>query len=317
MADDEQKVGVERLLFLRSLPTARPDGPEAVQIAAAMRDVHYRRGEPLFEIGEPSGDVFFLVKGSVRMTAPGAPDWDFEAPAIVGALDSFVGRPRTRRGVATSDTHALALSHADWLAVAEEHFDFAREAVQRLAGTVARMHLAIAGDGGFGEAKGDPVPRVTGLDLLARTLALRAIPVFHAAGVQAILRLAELCAEVDLGPGEALFVEGEGCETVDVVVSGEVAIERAEPPLRASFGPASLVGGIGTIAVERHAFRAIATEGAVVLRLRKDDVFDVMEDHFELTRAYFRAINVERSELMSRHGVFEGPALRTDGGRRT
>src|SRR5260221_7029041 len=113
MAGEERPVGVERLLFLRSLATARMDGPEAIQMAGAMRDVFFRRGQELFAIGEPSGDVFFLVKGSVQMTAPGAPPWDFDAPAIVGAFDSFAERPRARRGVATSDLHALALAHTD------------------------------------------------------------------------------------------------------------------------------------------------------------------------------------------------------------
>jgi len=38
-------------------------------------------------------------------------------------------------------------------------------------------------------------------------------------------------------------------------------------------------------------------------RLRKDDLFDVMEDHFELTRALLGEINAEQGELMARHGV--------------
>jgi len=311
-APDEQKPGVERLLFLRSLATVRPNGPEAQQIAAAMRDVYFRRGQPLFGVGDPSGDVFFLVKGSVRMAAPPgspAPPWDFEAPAIVGALDSFLGRPRTRSGVATSETHALALASSEWLAVLEDNADFARESVLRLAGNLLRMHLEIPDDGGF------PAPAVvegaaltTGLGFFEKTLALREVPSLRAAGVQVTVRLVELATELDLGPGEALFREGDACDALDAVASGVIEVARASPPLHAAFGPGTLVCGPAAIGVGRYPFSAHARDGAVVIRLRRDDVLDVMEDHFELTRALMSAVNAERGELMGRHGVLDtGP----------
>jgi CRP-like cAMP-binding protein len=311
-SEKERQLGVERALFLRSLGTVRPNGPEAEQLAAAMRDVYFKRGQQIFAQGHPSGDVFFVVKGSVRMTAPDSTPWDFDAPAVVGALDSFAGRPRTRTGVATSETHALALAHTDWLAVVEEHADFARESVLRLAAGVHRMHLGIAGDGGYRTATTPEGAPTTGLTLLERTLALRKLPVFQAAGVEATLRLVALASEVDLAPGETLFAEGDACDTVDVVTGGAIAVERSAPPLHAEFGAGSVVGGVGTIGVSRHAFGARAVAGAVLLRLRKDDVFDVMEDHFELVRAWLAAINVEREEIMQRHGVRDegGPARR-------
>jgi CRP-like cAMP-binding protein len=312
-ADDVRSVGVERLLFLRSLSIARHEGPEAVKIAAAMRDVHFARGRELFAIGDASGEVFFLVKGSVQMTAPGTPPWVFVAPAVVGALDSFAGRPRTRRGVATSETHALVLSHGDWLAVLEEHTDFAREVLLGLARMLGRMCLAVPGDGGFRGAParaGGSAPRALGL--FDRTVALRRLPLFSAAGVEATVRLAGLAEEIALAPGDVLFREGDPCDALDVVVGGVIEAARAAPPLEAAFGPGAIVGGASVIALSTQPFGAHAPlgahardEGATVLRMRKDDVLDVMEDHFELTRAMLSAINAERDDLMGRHGVIE------------
>ena len=300
-AEDARQLGVERLLFLGSL-TSRPNGPAAVQIAAAMRDLHYEREQRLFAIGDASPDVFFVVSGSVRMTAPDAAPWTFEAPAVIGALDAFAGRPRTRTAVATSDVHALALAHTDWLVVLEEHFDFARETLLRIAGSLERMHLGLADDGGYPPPTRAEGPIAAGQNLLDKTRALRRLPSFREAGVQAALRLAELADERLLAPGEALFREGDPCDTLDAVVGGLLEIERAEPPLRAAFGPGSLVGGAATIAVQRAAFTARAAEASLVLRMRKDDVFDVMEDHFALTRAILASVNDERSALMARHG---------------
>lgn len=321
-APDDQKPGVERLLFLRSLATVRPNGPEAQQIAAAMRDVYFRRGQGLFAVGDPSGDVFFVVKGGVRMAAPpgsAAPPWDFEAPAIVGALDSFLGRPRTRSAVATSETHALALASAEWLAVLEDNADFARESLLRLSGNLLRMHLEIPDDGGF-QAPPPPAPGAAlaaGLGFFEKTLALREVPSLRAAGVQVTVRLVELATEIALGPGEALFREGDACDAIDAVASGVIEIDRSAPPLRAAFGPGALVCGAAAIGVGRYPFGARARDGAVVIRLRRDDVLDVMEDHFELTRALLAAVNAERGELMGRHGVLDvGPPPSSSATRR-
>ncbi len=321
MALDDQKPGVERLLFLRSLAMVRPNGPEAQQIAAAMRDVYFRRAAQHFAVGDPSGDVFYLVKGSVRMAPPPgstAPPWDFEAPAIVGALDSFLGRPRTRGAVATSETHALALAAADWLAVMEDNADFARESMLRLSGMLLRMHLEIEGDGGYASPAGAVAGAAiaTGLGFLEKTLALREVPPLRAAGVQVVVRLVELATEIDLGPGDALFREGEACDAIDVVASGVIEIDRSAPPLRAAFGPGELVGGAGAIGLVRYPFGARARDGAVVIRLRRDDVLDVMEDHFELTRALMSAVNAERGELMGRHGLLDAGSPASSVGRR-
>ena len=65
------------------------------------------------------------------------------------------------------------------------------------------------------------------------------------------------------------------------------------------------MGGAATIATPQAPFTARAAEASLVLRLRKDDVLDVMEDHFELTRAIIASVNAERSELMARHGTFD------------
>ncbi len=308
-AGDDRPVSVERLLFLRSLAT-RLDGPEAIQIAAAMHDVYFKRGEQLFGIGEASGDVFFVVRGSVTMSAPGAPPWEFDAPAVVGALDSFAGRPRARRGVATSDVHALALSHTDWLAVLEEHHEYACETVQSLAGALSRMRLGLDGDGGFPDPAPDGGPLTSGLNPLEKMLALRRVPLLRAAGAEATLRLCELAEEVELGPGGVLFREGDPCDALHAVAGGVIVIERASPPLRAAFGPGAIVGGAAAMGVGQQPFEARArpSERAVVLQVRKDDVLDVMEDHFGLARSLLGCINAERDELMRRHGTAREPA---------
>jgi CRP-like cAMP-binding protein len=160
----------------------------------------------------------------------------------------------------------------------------------------------MAGDGGHGPPAPSGPP-AAGLGFFAKTLALRRVVLLREAGVEVTLRLCERAHEIDLAPGEALFHEGTPCETVDAVVSGRVEVERTDPPLRAAFGPGALVGGAAALAIGPHPYTARAAEAAVLLRLRRDDLLDAMEDHFDLTRSMLSAINAEREELMRQHGT--------------
>jgi CRP-like cAMP-binding protein len=197
--------------------------------------------------------------------------------------------------------------------VLEEHPDFARESALGLAASLGHVRLGVPGDGGYATltaAEGEATP---GLDRIGKTLALRRLALFRDAGVEATLRLAQMAEEIALGAGDALFHEGEASDALHVVAGGVIEASRAAPPLAAAFGAGALVGGAAAMGLDAHPFTARARQAAVVLRLRRDDVLDVMEDHFALTRSLLGAINREREEVMTRHGWTE--ERRADGGR--
>jgi CRP-like cAMP-binding protein len=81
-----------------------------------------------------------------------------------------------------------------------------------------------------------------------------------------------------------LFELGEANHVFFVVVAGRIELER--PGLgRACFRAASLLGGGAAFAGRLAHQRARAVTPTVVLRLREEDFYDVMEDHFELARS--------------------------------
>jgi CRP-like cAMP-binding protein len=84
-----------------------------------------------------------------------------------------------------------------------------------------------------------------------------------------------------------------------IVARGVVELERENPPLSARFGPRSLAGGIGSIGEDMRAMKFRALTPALLLRVRDEDLIDVMEDHFDLTRSILRHANLERERLMA------------------
>ncbi|HVY47845.1 MAG TPA: cyclic nucleotide-binding domain-containing protein [Minicystis sp.] len=303
---------VARQLFLRSLGsvgtvTSAASGL-ASQLARVMRDARFEEGETMFAAGAPVSEVFFLARGEAEMRAPGLAPWRFAAPAVLGAIDALHGRPHQRDAVATTTVHALALRHEDWFDALEEHFDVARENLERIATDLVRLHRELAPAGGFGAAEPDTGPAVSGLNVVERMLLLREVPSFAVATVQTLARLADVAEEVELPAGRRFHEAGEPSTVVHVVASGLVEVEDPSSSLVARFGRARPVGGAAALGVPRRAFHAKAVAPSVLLALRREDLHDVMEDHFDLTRSLMIGLAAERESAMALRAAMTSPS---------
>jgi CRP-like cAMP-binding protein len=122
------------------------------------------------------------------------------------------------------------------------------------------------------------------LDLVDRALALRAAPLFAPLTAEELLPVAELCSEVELPEGERLFAQGELGDSLFVIVDGKVKVERDGKEL-ARLGAGECVGELAALDWEPRSASVIALEPTSLIRLERDDLFDLLGDHPELVRA--------------------------------
>ncbi len=122
------------------------------------------------------------------------------------------------------------------------------------------------------------------LDLLERALSLRAAPLFGPLAAEDLLPVAQLCTEVTLEPEATLFSQGEIGDSMYVVVSGTVRVER-DGKLLVVLGPGECVGELATLDLEPRSASIVAVETTELIRLERDDLFDLLGDHPELVRA--------------------------------
>jgi CRP-like cAMP-binding protein len=83
-----------------------------------------------------------------------------------------------------------------------------------------------------------------------------------------------------------------------IVSSGRVEYERTDVPVCARFAPGTIVAGVSGIGDPADS-RVRALVPSVLLRLRVEDLFDVMEDHFDLVRSMLAHGSSERERLMA------------------
>jgi len=293
------QIAFQRELFLRSMSLSRTQSGASQQLARAMRDVSFRAGETIYRIGDFTRLIHFVTHGELELSTPNVDPWRLKAPAVIGILDVNQRRPFSRTATAITDVHALVLHEDDWAEALEEHFEFARATILGLAADVHRLHLQASPTGGFPEAPKSDDHEPHALNLQERTLAIRAVPCFRTAAVQALALLAVGAGERTLDRSERLFSYGDAASSIFVVARGTVHIEREDPKIRARFGPGAIIGGGAALSFVTQPYTAVAETQAVVLELRREDIVDVLEDHLEIVRAIFAGLGSERELIMN------------------
>jgi len=227
--------------------------------------------------------------------------------SVFGGLDAFLERPHDRTAVAVDDVHVMVMAVDDWLDILEDHFELARNMVHRFASSLCDLCLKLGPTGGYLEPSPpgktddeEPPPSSAGpghLDVVDRLLVLSEAPLFARAGIQPLLNLAPTAETRHLAAGEVLFAQGDRVALLHIVARGLIAIERDVPPIRASFGRGALVAGAPALATTERAFTARAVTDAVLVTLRREDLIDVMEDHFAALKSVLAYLAVERDRM--------------------
>jgi CRP-like cAMP-binding protein len=291
-------ITLERELFLRGISASQPQGGAALQLARAMRDVSFSAGATIYRAGDFTRLIHFITHGEVELSGVHLDPWRLQAPAVIGVLDVNQRRPFSRTATAISDVRALVLREDDWFEVLEEHFEFARASMVRVADDVHTLHLSAGRGGGFPEPPPQTDHEPHALNLQERTLALRGVLIFRTAGIQALALLATGATERALATGERLVTRDDPANALLVVARGTIRIERENPAIHARFGPGSLVGGGASISFRTHPYTAVAEAPAVVLELHREDVIDALEDHVEMIYSTLAGLGAEREQIM-------------------
>jgi CRP-like cAMP-binding protein len=298
---DELSSQVARELFLRVFLGGATDvsGDTAARLARRVEDVWVPAGRVLYRAGEPADEHFFVVDGEIEVTAPEGGRWRFGERSIVGILDVSQERPRTRTATVLRESHLLRLRAAEWFDILEDDFEFARGAIHNIARAVTRIHLSLGGRGFETATPPNAKIRSSPLSFVDRTLLLRAVPPFRRASVQAAVDLIPYARLRDLQDREALFETGGAKRSIFVVANGSIALEH-EGVTVANFGAATLLSGLGSLSPEPWPAAARAAEGpARVIELDFEDVYDAMEEHFDLVKSALSELTHEREALQA------------------
>ena len=239
----------------------------------------------------------------MRLTAPGVEPWRFSDGAVVGIFDSNLQRPYSRTATALTDVDGLVIEGEEYYEILEDHFEDARLIIETASGSLHNLTADLPA----GERFVSTAPTPTGamvpdrpLTLVERIECLQECEAFAATPIQVLVMMAELVTEERWDAGEMVFERGEPLQSLLLVARGRVDLEDSAGTVH-PFGPSSLLGGFFAFARPETEYRARAGTAALTLRVRQDDLFDVMEDHHEMIRSIFRHLTFERERVQIRN----------------
>lgn len=295
---------VERELFVRKLVTAQmagTDPPESVvaQLIRAMREVHFRAQEVVFARGRSPEWLYVIRAGAIELRRDGEPTWKFTGGSTVGGIDALIGRAHERDAIAIENTSCLAIRSADYFDVLEDHPQFCHQVVAHQAMVLQQKHLELPEpDKRLSKPRGWRLirPGARELGIVERLLVLHKVPAFAGSSIQPLVSLAERAGSRAIDEGAVLFRQGDQAGTFWVIASGTVEISR-DRRRHAVRGAGELIESFASFghAVRQYTARALAP--LVMVAIDKEELFDRMEEHFELTRSVMAYIARAREAL--------------------
>ena len=138
------------LKTIASIPlfsTAPTEALEKVRLAASVQPLDV--GQTLFEEGETSREVYFILEGKVRIYCYSQGDRDvalvdFEAGGCFGELAALDGQTRTGRAEALEPTRLMKLDHIVFNDLVQKHKEIANQVILRLVGIIRQVDARVA-----------------------------------------------------------------------------------------------------------------------------------------------------------------------------
>jgi len=142
--------------------------------------------------------------------------------------------------------------------------------------TALQVFSSTNGDGSRPPEKDDG-KETNVLSPVEKMLHLRALDLFEGLTTHQLSELARVVREVTYADGETIVAEGEFDDRMYFIVSGDVSISRAGQEL-ARLGPRDFFGEMSVFDGETRSATATAVGEVRLLRLTRNDLFEVMED---------------------------------------
>lgn len=123
----------------------------------------------------------------------------------------------------------------------------------------------------------------TSMLTIEKVLILRSIPIFERTPDHILSELAGILKEVDVEPDVEMIKQGDYGDCMFVIVHGSVKVHRGDEVL-ARLGARDLVGEMSVLDPEPRSASVTTIEATRLLRIDRDDFFDLMADRIEIAQ---------------------------------
>lgn len=143
------------------------------------------------------------------------------------------------------------------------------------------------------------------LTIVEKVIFLQDVDIFEYTTTEDLAHIAAITQECEYTAGAVIYEEGEMSDSMYLVIEGSVALRRGGKEVmlakeKDAFGTWSLFDD------EPRVVSAVAAEGTHLLKIDKEDFFDLLADHVQITQSILKAIVKRLRSLIDRVGIGAG-----------
>ncbi len=127
------------------------------------------------------------------------------------------------------------------------------------------------------------------LTTLERAIRLQKVDLFNDLETDLLALLASIAQQIEVGKGETLFEEKSPPRSLYVVLSGRMEMERGGQTIF-HVGTDETIGNWALFDDQPSVVTARAADETWLLRIDREDFYDLLSDHTEITRKLFQAL---------------------------
>lgn len=141
------------------------------------------------------------------------------------------------------------------------------------------------------------------LTTLERAIRLQKVELFAQLDTELLALVASITRPLELSADDLLIEQNSSQTALYVVMQGKIAVSR-DGVVMFTAGPDETIGNWAFFDEKPSVVAAVAAEDSLLLKIEREDFFDLLADHREMTRGLFQAL-FERMRTLLAAGLGE------------
>ena len=135
-----------------------------------------------------------------------------------------------------------------------------------------------------------------------KVIFLQDIDIFESTTTENLAHIAAITEEVEFKKDEVIFKEGEFSDALYLVIDGQIKLER-ENKLVMIAKAKNVFGTWALFDDEPRVVTATISEDSHLLKIDKEDFFDLLADHVQITQGILKTMTKKLRGLIARVGL--------------
>jgi CRP-like cAMP-binding protein len=137
--------------------------------------------------------------------------------------------------------------------------------------------------------------------VIEKVIFLQDIDVFKDVRTEDLAYLATIAEEMSFMPGQHIYKINESADALFLVIDGKVRLHRDDQEISV-IGPREALGTWALFDTQPRVATATALELTEVLKISRDDFYDLLADHVRITEAVLKSLARRLRALVERVG---------------